>query len=80
MTRYLLVVAVFALSVSTISVNTMAQSKQARACPAKGWITCVAWCNKWRGGSKMCSHTHPESCMNKYGSLTACVKDGPPRS
>jgi hypothetical protein len=48
-------------------------------CPAAGWVTCEQWCDTWRGGSQVCKHTHEASCMKKYGSLKACVRDGPPK-
>ena len=47
---------------------------------ATGHIECRAWCKQYRSPSlqETCLRTHPTSCMNKHGSLQACVPSGPP--
>ncbi len=72
---------IFALTVACALVaSTIAQAaeKKAKVACWSGYITCEQWCDRYRGGSGMCKFTHAQSCTNKYGSLKACVKNGPP--
>ena len=46
----------------------------------KGFITCAAWCYKYRpeqkaSGYQGCLRSTPHGCLAKWGSLNYCIRD-----
>jgi hypothetical protein len=81
MTKFIVALAFIATVFAGIPAGAAEKPVKAAGCGGKpGYVTCEKWCQKWRGGSSECMTSHSGSCMNRYGSLKFCVRDGAPSS
>ena len=65
------------------SIFEIDRASAAAVCPA-GYIRCSQWCTMYRphlapSNYYACFRGHPLSCVKLHGSLSACVRDIPPR-
>jgi hypothetical protein len=49
------------------------------SCGSGDGITCSSWCDKYSDDPHACKYTWKNSCTRKYGNLTHCIADNPPR-